>query len=307
MTSGYFPLFRRFLESSIMEEELPTRFLWLTMLLKADRQGIVHGTAFVLSRLANMRVVEVEAALVKLQEVDPHSTTPTDEGRRVKRLGPNKWLLVNYEEYRKLAQKDRDRELNAAAAKRYRDGLAGVVTEDDRHGPSLSVMDSHGSVMDSASVSVSVSGVANKKKGGMGGRKGEIPFEEFWLPLIRKVGKAKAEKAWRNLTVKDQKAAMGVLPDHLVLWSGKERQFIPHPATWINQRRWEDELEEKKAPAEGNGEWLYETYRKSDLETHGGHSMWQAYASAASDMPPKSAPPFDDWLLESMVPPEVTG
>jgi hypothetical protein len=24
---------------------------------------------------------------------------------------------------------------------------------------------------------------------------------------------------------------------------GTERQFIPHPATWLNGERWEDELE----------------------------------------------------------------
>ena len=170
MTAGYFPLFRRFLESSIMDEEVPTRFLWLAMLLRADRQGIVHGTPRALSRLANMSQSDVEAALETLQAPDPSSTSDEDDGRRLKLLSPNKWLLVNYEKYREMAQKDRDRQLNAKAAKRYREGLKdGGMTKGDDHGASSSVMERHGTVMDSASVLVSgsVSGVATntgKKK-----------------------------------------------------------------------------------------------------------------------------------------------
>jgi hypothetical protein len=167
MTAGYFPLFRRFLESSIMDEEVSTRFLWLAMLLKADRQGIVHGTPKALARLANMSISDVADSLVTLQSPDPDSTSEEDDGRRVKQLSPNKWLLINYEKYRELAQKDRDRQLNAAAARRYREGLrGGGMTEGDGHGASSSVTERHGAVMDSASVLVSgsVSGVANTKK-----------------------------------------------------------------------------------------------------------------------------------------------
>jgi hypothetical protein len=31
------------------------------------------------------------------------------------------------------------------------------------------------------------------------------------------------------------------LDRHRLLWEGKDVEFIPHAATWVHQRRWEDE------------------------------------------------------------------
>lgn len=67
-------------------------------------------------------------------------------------------------------------------------------------------------------------------------------FETFWKAYPRKVAKVVAWKSW-------QKQAP-VLSDVLSAldWQGKQDQwtkdggkFIPHPATYLNQRRWEDE------------------------------------------------------------------
>jgi hypothetical protein len=71
----------------------------------------------------------------------------------------------------------------------------------------------------------------------------EVFFPAFWKVYPRKVGKGAAEKAFAK-AVKD-----GAVPDELVQAAEKfsadsnlpEAQFIPHPATWLNQRRWEDE------------------------------------------------------------------
>lgn len=63
-------------------------------------------------------------------------------------------------------------------------------------------------------------------------------FDEFWHLYPRKVAKAKAEKAWRNLTKTDKKAALM----SVTTWPfSAETRFIPHAATWINQKRWEDD------------------------------------------------------------------
>lgn len=62
-------------------------------------------------------------------------------------------------------------------------------------------------------------------------------FEEFWGAYPRKVARAKAESAWRNIGKKDQKAAINSLSS----WPfSDDKKFVPYPATWINQRRWED-------------------------------------------------------------------
>lgn len=69
-------------------------------------------------------------------------------------------------------------------------------------------------------------------------------FEDFWKAYPRKTGKAQAVKAWSKLRPGDQAQAISILPEHVAYWhrAGTATQFIPHPATWLNGRRWEDEL-----------------------------------------------------------------
>jgi hypothetical protein len=70
-------------------------------------------------------------------------------------------------------------------------------------------------------------------------------FNEFWSMYPRKVSKRVAEKAWSKLTLQEQSDALEALPTHIQYWKLKntETEYIPHPATWINQGRWDDELD----------------------------------------------------------------
>ena len=34
-----------------------------------------------------------------------------------------------------------------------------------------------------------------------------------------------------------------MLEDHMIRWKETEIQYVPHASTWLNQKRWEDELE----------------------------------------------------------------
>jgi hypothetical protein len=70
-------------------------------------------------------------------------------------------------------------------------------------------------------------------------------FNEFWKLYPRKISKRLAEKSWSKLTPQEQSDALEALPNHLEYWKIKntETEYIPHPATWLNQGRWEDELD----------------------------------------------------------------
>lgn len=70
-------------------------------------------------------------------------------------------------------------------------------------------------------------------------------FNEFWTLYPRKVGKRVALKSWDRLTKQEQSDVLEALPNHLKYWKLKntESEYIPHPATWLNQGRWEDELD----------------------------------------------------------------
>jgi hypothetical protein len=65
-------------------------------------------------------------------------------------------------------------------------------------------------------------------------------WDEFWKAYPRKTAKQVALKAWKRVKADEISALMAALEVH----KGSEqwtRGVIPHPATWLHQRRWEDE------------------------------------------------------------------
>ena len=81
--------------------------------------------------------------------------------------------------------------------------------------------------------------------GGINRNRGYGMFQDFWKLYPRKVSRMMAEKAWNKLSTNDQESALSTLPAHCSYWLAceTEKQFIPHAATWINQHRFEDEIE----------------------------------------------------------------
>lgn len=71
-------------------------------------------------------------------------------------------------------------------------------------------------------------------------------FERFWKLYPNKKGKEPARKAWAKLKVTDE--LFTIIADGLAsqiacqAWTKDGGAFIPHPATWINGKRWEDEV-----------------------------------------------------------------
>jgi len=68
-------------------------------------------------------------------------------------------------------------------------------------------------------------------------------FDEFYSEYPRKVGKGAARKAWAKAIKKDDVhkiiSSASLYAKSIV---GTDQTFVPHPATWLNQERWEDEL-----------------------------------------------------------------
>ena len=112
-------------------------------------------------------------------------------------------------------------------------------------------------------------------------------FESFYLSYPRKVAKPQAKKAWsKNKCVLAE--VLPALEQQKKTW--KDPQFVPYPATWLNQRRWEDEtivkqesngyakqanIQQSNSPAEtirNNGWidefwiWLHTDQERTDIE-----------------------------------------
>lgn len=87
-------------DSSIMEEDVVTRWIWVFMLSQANFNGFFDGSLPSLARRANVSEKDMERALELFQSPDKESKSKAEEGRRIIYQGANRWWIVNYVEYR---------------------------------------------------------------------------------------------------------------------------------------------------------------------------------------------------------------
>ena len=73
-----------------------------------------------------------------------------------------------------------------------------------------------------------------------GGREAE--FDRFWTAYPRKVGKQAARRAFERVRLPvEQLLAALERQRNDPQWHRENGRYIPHPATWLTQARWEDE------------------------------------------------------------------
>ena len=75
-------------------------------------------------------------------------------------------------------------------------------------------------------------------------------FARFYAAYPRKVGKPGAVKVFARLdpdvALVDQMLAAIEQQGLAQKCQGGEGKYVPHPATWLNDRRWEDEVTDRK-------------------------------------------------------------
>lgn len=85
-------------------------------------------------------------------------------------------------------------------------------------------------------------------------------FDAFWNLYNKKVGKVAALRSWRKLSKEDRAAAMSGVKPYQESMRG-DMHYIKHPATYLNQRTWEDDFADYNRKSfydvrEGDGERL---------------------------------------------------
>ena len=76
----------------------------------------------------------------------------------------------------------------------------------------------------------------------------EDQFTQFWNVYPKKMSKTPALKAFTKIMKQKNSPELKSLISTVETWSKTkdwkkdDGQYIPHAATWLNQRRWEDEL-----------------------------------------------------------------
>lgn len=98
-------------------------------------------------------------------------------------------------------------------------------------------------------------------------------FEEFWDSYPRKDAKAQARKAWDKL--KPDEEQRGRITSavnaqrYSEQWSRDGGKFIPYASTWLNQRRWEDEVQMTRKTENSSfdtDEFFAAALKKSEIE-----------------------------------------
>jgi HNH endonuclease len=108
-------------------------------------------------------------------------------------------------------------------------------------------------------------GAGEKEKG-----KGTNGFACFWDAYPKKKSKGQAEKAWLKIKPNEQLLATMLAKIEQartsVEWTREGGQFIPHPATWLNAKGWEDEY---TPPSQFSSQPGMDAWLKRKLEEEG--------------------------------------
>jgi len=72
-------------------------------------------------------------------------------------------------------------------------------------------------------------------------------FDIFWKAYPKRIGKGYAKSIWMKIKPNEDLLKKMLLKievfKEMDQWKKEGGQFIPHPATWLNQGRWDDEVE----------------------------------------------------------------
>ena len=258
----YTKLFAKILTSSVWTYDYATRIVWVTLLAAMDEDGFAHyATVKNLAAVAQVTPDEAAAAVAILEGPDAESSDPANHGRRIERV-PGGWLVLNAKAYRSIQRRSDSREATAERVRRYRLRVAsGEHVTVERNAPVTAVtavtVERNGAVTHvtahtdtdtdtDTERSVPAERSAQAITGGSptGDRKYEKAFDEFWTVYPRKTAKQAAARAYAALRPSEALRAQLVAAVRLQAatqdWQKDGGRFVPHAATWLRGRRWED-------------------------------------------------------------------
>lgn len=227
--AGYTKLFHSILASTIWRADDQTRIVWITLLAMADKQGVAEASIPGLADLARVSIPDCQRALEALSSPDEWSRSTEVDGRRIEPVEGG-WRLINHGKYRAKMGADERREYLRLKQREYR----------GRRRQHTSTNVNNVSDTDTRLTHTEAKAEADTQAIRTRTIVDCVDFDRFWAAYPKRVGKDAARKAWR---VKH--------PSLPVVLAALERQrawlqrdggrYIPNPATWLNQGRWDDD------------------------------------------------------------------
>lgn len=195
------------------------------MLAMADRKGRIEASIPGLANRARVTLEECEHALGRFLAPDKYSRTPDNDGRRIEPMDGG-WKLLNYEKYREMRDQEARLEYQREWDRRHRSKEAANPTISDKIRPAPTKAEAEAE----RSKPLAPSGA----------------FAKFWGAYPKKKSKGQAEKAWLKIKPNEQltERILQAVERAKTLddWKREGGRFIPHPATWLNAKGWEDEI-----------------------------------------------------------------
>jgi hypothetical protein len=105
--AGYTKLFATIIHSTIWQEPIHVKVVWITLLALKDRDGMVKCSIPGLAAAAGVSIPQVEESLAKFRAPDQYSTTKDNEGRRIEDADGG-WFILNHFKYQEeMSAEDR--------------------------------------------------------------------------------------------------------------------------------------------------------------------------------------------------------
>ena len=99
-------------------------------------------------------------------------------------------------------------------------------------------------------------------------------FDDFYNLYNKKINKVGASKSWARLTSSEKDIVMATLPRYLS--TIKDKQYQPHPTTYLNQRRWEDEIQVSWLDYTNTDNFLKDIdYKYNDIKARFKSKFWE--------------------------------
>lgn len=128
MDMGYTKLFSSILASSVWQESLPTKIVWITMLALKNERHEVEASLPGLAKFAGVTIKECEEAVNKFEAPDKYSRNPEHDGRKIIRCHSG-WKILNGDYYSHLMSADERREYQREYMKEYRKRKKDLINE----------------------------------------------------------------------------------------------------------------------------------------------------------------------------------
>lgn len=218
---------------------IQARLLFIGMWCMSDDYGVVKGNSAVIKAAVfpydeGIRLKEVQQwldALVEARMLIPFSLRAEsyyyirtfDAHQKVD--NPSKWRNCSEDELRKVLDSEHSLDSSEPST---------VIHEPSRVSPPKEKEEEEDKEMEEEDTPLT-------PPGGIAGR-----FTKFWKAYPRRVGKGAAERIFLRLKVDDAllETMLNVIEraKHSKAWIKNGGEFIPHPSTWLNQKRWLDEV-----------------------------------------------------------------